>query len=68
MSKKGYTSNEIGHEWMEKVFEPQTAAITNGCSHLLIVDGHSSHYTSELLEYVRAHHIIVLCLPAHTTH
>jgi hypothetical protein len=52
MSKKGYTSNEIGHEWIEKVFEPQTAAIANGCSYLLIVDGHSSHYTLELLEYV----------------
>ena len=68
MSNKGYTSKEIGHEWIEKVFEPQTAEIANGRSRLLVVNGHSSHYTSELLEFAQAHRIIVLCLPAHTTH
>jgi hypothetical protein len=68
MSDKGYTSKEIRHEWIEVVFEPQTSAIANGCSCLLRVDGHSSHFTSELLEYAQAHRIVVLCLPAHTTH
>jgi len=68
MSEKGYTSKEIGCEWMKMVFDPQTSAIANGCSRLLVVDGHSSHFTAELLEYAQAHNISVLCLPAHTTH
>ena len=68
MSDKGYTSKEIGHEWIEMVFDPQTCVITNGHSRLLVVDGHASHFTSELLEYAQAHRIVVLCLPAHTTH
>ena len=68
MSNKGYTSKEIGCEWIEMVFDPQTCVIANGRNCLLVVDGHASHFTSELLEYAQAHRIIVLCLPAHTTH
>jgi hypothetical protein len=68
MSDKGYTSKVIGHEWMQMVFDPQTSPIANGHICLLVVDGHASHFTSEPLEYAQAHCIVVLCLPAHTTH
>jgi hypothetical protein len=34
----------------------------------LIVDGHNSHYTVELLEYAQEHGIIVMAYPPHTTH
>ncbi len=68
MSDKGYTSKEIGCEWIEMIFDPQTCVIANGCTCLLVVDGHASHFTSGLLKYAQAHHIVVLCLPAHTTH
>jgi hypothetical protein len=40
----------------------------NGHAHLLIVDGHNSHYSFEFLNYARTHKIHVLCYPAHTTH
>ena len=39
-----------------------------GCPWLLIVDGHSSHFTQEFLEYAKDHDLHVLCLPPHTTH
>src|SRR5258706_5214924 len=68
MSAKGYTSKEIGLEWIETAFGPQTSEIANGCSRLLVVDGHSSHFSLGFLEYAQANRIIVLCLPAHTTH
>ena len=35
---------------------------------LLIQDGHSSHVSIELIEMTRANDVIVLCLPAHTSH
>ena len=35
---------------------------------MLLVDGHNSHYTLELLEYARKHNIVIICYPAHTTH
>ena len=65
MSEKGYSSNIIGQQWIETVFDAQTENIANGCKRLLIVDGHSSHFTWELLEYADSHGITVLCLPPH---
>jgi len=58
MSNKGYMSKEISCECIEMVFDPQTCVITNGWSCLLVVDGHASHFTSELLEYAQAHCIV----------
>ena len=68
MSDKGYSSQVIGQQWMETVFDPQTQGIADGHTQLLIVDGHSSHFTYELLSYATAHDIVVICLPPHTTH
>jgi len=68
MSEKGYSSQIIGQQWMETVFDPQTQGIANGRTRLLIVDGHSSHFTYELLDHATAHNIVVICLPPHTTH
>ena len=65
MSEKGYSSQVIERQWIETVFDPQTA---NGHTRLLIVDGHSSHSTYELLDYARTYGIVVICLPPHTTH
>jgi hypothetical protein len=36
--------------------------------HLLIVDGHNSHFLMEFLGYGQANEIIVICYPSHTTH
>ena len=35
---------------------------------LLLLDGHSSHYQPELVQFSREHEIILFCLPPHTTH
>jgi hypothetical protein len=35
---------------------------------VLLLDGHSSHYTIELLEYARDHNITILAYPPHCTH
>jgi len=65
--KKGYTSGEIGVAWL-KDWDKQTKEKANGCTRLLLVDGHSSHYTLGFLEYARDNHIVVLCYPSHSTH
>jgi len=58
MSEKGYSSQVIGQQWVESVFDPKTQDIANGCMHLLIVDGHSSHFTYELPHYATTHNIV----------
>lgn len=65
--KKGYTSGEIGVAWL-KDWDKQTKAKARGRTRLLVVDGHSSHYTLRFLEYARDNNIVVLCYPSHSTH
>ncbi|SJK99862.1 uncharacterized protein ARMOST_03173 [Armillaria ostoyae] len=66
-SKKGWTNGKIGVEWI-KIFDEQTKTKAAGRYHLLLVDGHNSHYTHEFLRYACTHEIIVLCYPSHATH
>ena len=67
-TEKGYMNGVTGWAWIKDDFDAQTQDKANGCYHLLIVDGHTSHFDYELLQYAKANHIVVLCLPAHTTH
>jgi len=61
-------TGEIGRAWLEDDFDHLTKAKANGCYRLLIVDGHTSHFNYELLQYAKENKIVVLCLPANTTH
>ena len=61
-------TGKIGVQWITDDFDSQTSGVANGHPQLLIVDGHSSHFTRGFLEYARDHNIHILCLPPHTTH
>jgi DDE superfamily endonuclease len=61
-------TGEIGVQWIKDDFDSQTTEVAKGRPRLLIVDGHSSHFTRGFLEYAREHNIHVLCLPPNTTH
>jgi hypothetical protein len=68
-SPKGWTDQELGSAWLERDFEPATAARNKtGGYRLLILDGHNSHTTYRFCSFAEKHKIIVLCLPSHTTH
>ncbi|EIW54948.1 DDE-domain-containing protein, partial [Trametes versicolor FP-101664 SS1] len=66
-SKKGYVNGEISAEWI-KQFDKYTKEKAAGRRRLLLVDGHSSHYTFEFLDYARKNNIHILCYPSHSTH
>src|ERR1700733_8668846 len=53
---------------MKKDFDAATKEKANGRTRVLLMDGHSSHYTLELLEYAQANNIIILGYPSHCTH
>lgn len=69
VSPKGWTDQELGSAWLQRDFEPETAARnkTNGYR-LLILDGHNSHTTYRFMTFAEKHKILILCLPSHTTH
>ena len=67
-SEKGWTENEIYLRWIERCFDKESAIGQKGEYRILCVDGHASHISTAAIEYCITRKIIVLCLPAHTTH
>ena len=67
VSDNGWTTNEIGLQWLQH-FEEHTSSRTKGTYRLLILDGHGSHHTAQFEEFCRDHSIKTLCMPAHSSH
>jgi hypothetical protein len=67
VTNNGWTTNEIGIDWIRH-FEKHTKGRTLGRYRLLILDGHESHHSDEFEEYCKAHDIVTLCMPAHSSH
>ena len=65
LSKKGWIDSELFEDWFTNHFllhiPPQRPV-------LLLVDGHSSHYQPQLIRKAVQNHVILFCLPPHTTH
>jgi hypothetical protein len=53
---------------MVEDFDRQTKEKAAGETRVLLMDGHSSHYTPELLDFARTNNIIILGYPPHCTH
>ncbi|KAJ5273619.1 hypothetical protein N7478_008744 [Penicillium angulare] len=68
VSPNGWTSDEIGLRWLEKVFIPLTFPRTKGKYRLLILDGHGSHLTPKFDKLCSENDIIPICMPAHSSH
>ncbi|CAD6937595.1 unnamed protein product [Tilletia laevis] len=68
-SESGWTNTAIAHEWFKKVFLPESEELSGKEVHrLLIMDGHTSHFTLEMMKLAKQHNVHVLSLPSHSTH
>ena len=56
---------ELFKSWFATVFLPHTAHLRPA---LLILDGHGSHLTIDIIDMARQNNVILYCLPPHTTH
>ncbi|OGE47182.1 hypothetical protein PENARI_c057G04216 [Penicillium arizonense] len=68
VSPNGWTSDEIGLRWLEKLFIPSNSSRTKGKYRLLILDGHGSHLTAEFDRICEKNDIIAICMPPHSSH
>ncbi len=68
ISSNGYIKDKLGLLWLEQVFEQQTAALANGAPRILITGRYGSHGTADFLTFCFTHRILLLRLPAHTSH
>ncbi len=50
-SVNGWTNGDLGYEWIAKVFDPATRDEANGLPRVLLLDGHSSHYSERVLKF-----------------
>jgi hypothetical protein len=66
-SKKGWTSDLIGFEWLKTHFQPLVSKSTDS-RYLLIIDGHSSHVTARFIAYCITSKIDLFLLPPHSSH
>ena len=66
-SENGWTTNEIGLDWIHH-FQNCTKSRATGKYRLLILDGHNSHRTAYFDEYCKENDIIPLCMPPHSSH
>jgi cell division septum initiation protein DivIVA len=68
LSANGWTDNIIGADWFKRIFEPWSRKTQKGEYRMVLFDGHSSHISSEVINFCVKHKIVLLCLPPHTTH
>jgi hypothetical protein len=64
----GWTTDEIGLKWLDRLFHERTKDKSRRRWRLLFVDGHGSHVTLPFLEQSYKHKILVAVYPPHATH
>ena len=65
LSSNGWVDSELFRGWLSEHFLTHAVGAR---PLLLLLDGHSSHYQPQLIEYAREFGVIMFCLPPHTTH
>ena len=68
VSPNGWTTDEIGLQWLQNLFIPATNGCTAGDYCLLVLDGHGSHLTPQFDKVWSENNIIPICMPPHSSH
>ena len=66
-SPKGYSTSEIGLEWLRK-FNAETTPTHSTEYRLLLLDGHHSHYNLPFCEYAWDNKMILMSYPGNSIH
>ena len=67
-SDKGWTNEDLGISWLQKVFLPHINTKSEFHMTFLIVDGHSSHVNWRFMKICGQNRIILDIFPPHSTH
>ena len=65
LSDKGWINRELFYDWFHKHF---LALISPARPVLLLMDGHSSHYSPDVIRAAAEEKVILFTLPPHSTH
>ncbi|KAF8710189.1 DDE superfamily endonuclease, partial [Rhizoctonia solani] len=68
-TENGWTSDNICKAWFTKVFlQTATQRQVLEAPIVLLLDGHGSHISTQILEAAFKNHMFIICLPPKTTH
>ena len=67
-SENGWMNSLIALNWLVNNFDPATHEKANGHTCLLFLDGHSLHFSLELLQKAQELNVKFVTYPAHCTH
>lgn len=67
-SPNGWTSDELGFEYLTKIFDRETRDKAKRAWRLLILDGHGSHVNLKFLDWCQSNRVLVGVFPPHATH
>jgi len=65
-SGSGWVTNELFVKWLEHFIGFAKPTVDNKVT--LLLDGHASHKTLEVVELCRENGVVLICVPPHTTH
>ncbi|EEA21528.1 transposon, putative [Talaromyces marneffei ATCC 18224] len=68
ISDNGWTTDQIGLEWLKTHFIPYINDRTRGKYRMLILNGHGSHLTAEFDRICTENNIIPIYMPPHSSH
>jgi DDE superfamily endonuclease/Tc5 transposase DNA-binding domain len=67
LSENGYMDSQLGYAWIKR-FEEETKEKGLAGTRLLLLDGHESHISFDLVQFAAEHNIDVISYPSHSTH
>jgi len=67
VSDNGWTTNEIGVDWLKHFIEHTEGKLVGACR-LLILDGHESYHSFKFQELCKEKNIYTLCMPPQSSH
>jgi hypothetical protein len=67
-SASGWTNDELGYQWLTRVFDKETKSKARRQWRLLILDGHGSHVNMKFIDYCDTNKILLAVFPPHATH
>ena len=67
-NEKGGVTGDLGIKYIRGCIEPCIPDLSVERPAVLIMDGHGSHFTLEVLRYCRSIGLVIVLRPPHTTH
>ena len=68
MTESGWSNGEVFKDFLVNLFLPSLPRRADGEFVMLLYDGHASHLSVPIIEFVQANQVVLFVLPAHTSH